>query len=285
MTTIMAFIRRHPLPIYFALTFAISWGGFVLVLGPGGLPATPEQFDQLGLVIYLAVLAGPSIAGLLMTGLVSGWAGYRDLLARLLRWQVGARWYAIALLTAPLLSAATSFGLSLIAPQFLPAIVSADDKASVLVLGLTAALMTGILEELGWTGFAIPRLRLRYGVLTTGLLVGVIWGAWHFPLFWQSDSFAGALGLAILLAGLFSWLPAYRALLVWVYDRTESLLVTMLMHVSLVVSTLTLQPMTTGVAALTFILVWAAALWIVVAAVGLASGGQVARQPLRRQVA
>jgi membrane protease YdiL (CAAX protease family) len=235
--------------------------------------------------VYLAFLAGPSIAGLLLTGLVAGRAGYRDLLARLLRWRVGVRWWAVALLTAPLLSAATSFGLALVSPEFLPAIVTADDTASVLLLGLTAALMTGILEELGWTGFAIPRLRRWYGVLTTGLLVGVIWSVWHFPLFWESNSFAGALGLALLLARLVSWLPAYRALLVWVYDRTESLLVAMLMHVSLVVSTLILQPMATGVALLTFILVWAAALWVVVAAVMLADRGLLARQPLRRQVA
>ena len=41
-----------------------------------------------------------------------------------------------------------------------------------------AGLMVGIFEELGWTGFAIPRLRLRYNVFTTGIIVGLVWGAW-----------------------------------------------------------------------------------------------------------
>ena len=184
----------------------------------------------IGPVVYLAMLAGPSVAGILMTGLVSGRAGFRELLARLLKWRVGGRWYAVALLTAPLLVTAVSLALSLLSPEFLPAIFTTDDKAPLLLSGLAAGLMVGIFEELGWTGFAIPRLRLRYGVLTTGLIVGLLWGAWHFLLFWEPGSFSGALPLALLLVRLFSWLPAYRVLMVWVYDRTGSLLVAMLMH-------------------------------------------------------
>src|SRR4030067_33659 len=70
------------------------------------------------------------------------------------------------------------FALSLPSPVFLPGIFVSDDKASLLLSGITAGIMVGIFEELGWTGFAIPTLRLRYGVLTTGLIVGFLWGAW-----------------------------------------------------------------------------------------------------------
>jgi membrane protease YdiL (CAAX protease family) len=63
--------------------------------------------------------------------------------------------------------------------------------------------MVGIFEELGWTGFAI-RMRQRYGVLGTGLIVGVLWGAWHFILFWEPDSFSVGLPLVLLLVRLFS---------------------------------------------------------------------------------
>jgi membrane protease YdiL (CAAX protease family) len=273
MTTIKAFIKRHPVLTYFALTFAISWGAILIVVGPGGIPVTTEQLEMLG----LAMLLGPSAAGILLTGLASGRVGLRELLSRLLRWRVGARWYAVALLTAPLSTAAVLLALSLLSPEFLPVIFTSDDKATLLLTGIAAGLMVGFFEELGWTGFAVPRLRLRYGVLTTGLIVGLLWGAWHFILFWESGSLSGALSLALLLGRLFSWLPAYRVLMVWVYDRTGSLLVAMLMHVSLVASTVIVEPPLTGGALLTYILVRAAVLWVVVAAVAVANGGQLER--------
>jgi membrane protease YdiL (CAAX protease family) len=204
MMTIKAFIKKHLVLTYFALTFAISWGAILIVVGPGGIPVTTEQLEMLG----LAMLLGPSVAGILLTGLASGRVGLRELLSRLLRWRVGARWYAVALLTAPLSTAAVLLALSLLYPEFLPVIFTSDDKATLLLTGITAGLMVGLFEELGWTGFAVPRLRLRYGVLTTGLIVGLLWGAWHFILFWESGSFSGALSLALLLGRLFSWLPA-----------------------------------------------------------------------------
>ena len=134
----------------------------------------------------------------------------------------------------------------------------------------------------------MPALRLRYGVLSTGLIVGVLWGAWHFLVnLWASGSSAGALSLYPFLPLIvFSFLPAYRVLMVWVYDRTGgSLLVAMLMHASLTASTLILQPLATGVPLLTYDLVLAGALWVFVAAVAVVNGGQLSRQPLRRRVA
>jgi membrane protease YdiL (CAAX protease family) len=279
MATVKAFIESHPVLTYFVLTFAISWGCILMVVGPGGIPMTTEQLKTVGPLVYMATLTGPSVAGLLLTGLIDGRAGFRELLSRLIRWPVGVRWVVIALLATPLLATALLLALSLFSPEFLPALFTTDDRVTLLLTGIAVGLMVGIFEELGWTGFAIPRLRLRYGVLATGLIVGVLWGGWHFIVFWQSGSFSGALPLALLLAQLFSWLPAYRVLMVWVYDRTQSLLVAMLTHASLVVSTAgTLVPLTlAGMILLTWILVWAAALWVVVAAVA----AQAARQAKR----
>src|SRR5829696_10339024 len=104
MKTIKAFIKSHPLLSYFALVFAISWGGILIVAGPGGFLGTKEISEVLFPIMVLATLAGPSVAGILMTGLVYGRAGFRDLFARMTRWRVGVGWYAVALLTAPLLS-------------------------------------------------------------------------------------------------------------------------------------------------------------------------------------
>jgi uncharacterized protein len=269
------FITRHPVLTYYALAFTISWGGVLLVVGgPGGIPGTAEQFKRLLPFAIPALLAGPSVAGILLTGLVSGRAGFRELLSRLLRWRVGARWYAVALLTAPFLMTAGTLALSLISPVFLPNIVTTSDRASLLLFGIAWGLIVGFFEELGWTGFAMPRLRRRHGVLTTGLLMGVLWGAWHVLTndLWGGAAYSGGLPLALFLTVngftfLVGQLPAYRLLMVWVYDRTGSLLVAMLMHASLTACTLILSTSATGLAFLTYGLVVAVAQWGLVAAV------------------
>jgi len=266
MTKAKDFIKRHSLLIYFTLTFIISWGVVLILAGPDGIPVAADQAVVLG----MALLLGPSVAGILLTGLTSGRDGFRKLLSHLFRWRVSARWYAVALLTAPLSWVVVLLVLSLFSPKFTPSILISDEKASLILMGLVAGLMVGIFEELGWTGFAIPKMRLRYSVFTTGLIVGLLWGAWHFIMFWESDSFSGAFPLVLLLAGLFSWLPAYRILMVWVYNRTESLLVAILMHVSLVATLAIFDPPLTGGGLLTLILVRAAVLWVIVAAVTLA---------------
>jgi len=289
MSTFTAFIKRHPVPIYFFLAFAISWGCVLAVIGgPGQIPGTAGQIDALLPLVVLAMLVGPSAAGLLMTGLVGGRAGFRELSSRLRRWRVGARWYVAALLTAPLVVTTVLFMLSLISPAFLPQILASDDKASILLFGIAAGLGAGIFEELGWTGFAIPRLKLRHGVLATGLIVGLPWGAWHFlSSFWGIGTSLGALSPALVLpVELFSFLPAFRVLMVWVYDRTGSLLVAMLMHTSLTASLLILGPLEiSGMPLVIYDLVFAAALWVVVGAVAVANHGRIAREPLRTRMA
>jgi membrane protease YdiL (CAAX protease family) len=300
MNTIKASIKRHPLLSYFALTFAITWGLFVLAVGPGGIPATKEEFTTLPLGAILAVLVGPSVSGILLTGLVHGREGFRDLLTRMRRWRVGTRWYALALLTAPLVFTAVLIPLSLISPVFRLGIFASEAKVSFVLMNIVVALIVGIFEELGWTGFAVPTLlRLRYSVLATGLIVGVLWGAWHllFQDIWASVAISGGLPPALfavvwgltLLAGQ---LPAYRVLMVWVYERTNgSLLLAMLMHASYAASTFIINPLAgpgamSGSSLLTYDLVLAAAMWIFVGMVAVANDGHLSRQPIsRRRVA
>jgi CAAX protease family protein len=117
--------------------------------------------------------------------------------------------------------------------------------------------------------------------------VGVLWGAYHFSVIYWSSSPSGALPLVILFAQLFAWLPAYRVLMVWVYDQTGSLLVAMLMHAVLTSGMIILTPTAlSGVPLLTWLAVLAAVLWVVVAAVAVANRRQLSRQPaLRRRLA
>jgi uncharacterized protein len=228
MTTIRALIKSHPLLSYVALTFAITWGTILIVVGvgPGGILATKEQYETLMPFLYPAMLAGPSVAGIVLSGILYGRSSFSDLFARMTRWRVGARWYAVALLTAPLVFTAVFVPLSLISPEFLPRIFITSDKASVLLMGIAAGLVAGIFEELGWTGFAIPRMKLRYGVLGTGLFIGVLWAAWHLLQgYWASGVTSGELSQALWLANavvgtLVGSLVAYRVLMVWVYERT-----------------------------------------------------------------
>ena len=129
-----------------------------------------------------------------------------------------------------------------------------------------------LFEEIGWTGFAIPRLRLSHGVLTTGVTVGALWGAWHVPVtVWASGDSAGAFSPTLFVPPFLFYvavLPAYRMLMVWVYDRTGSLLVATLMHASLIVFSLfVLVPMEAGL--VTYYLALATALWAVVAVVAV----------------
>ena len=90
----------------------------------------------------------------------------------------------------------------------------------------------------------------------------------------------GTLPAALVVAVyLFAWLPPYRALMVWVYDRTESLLIAMLMHVPISVTAFVLASEATSSAALVApVLLWGAALWLIVAVVAWANGGSLTRR-------
>ena len=287
MTTIKAFVERHPLLSFYALAFAITWGGLIMVVGgPSEILGSPEKFETRFGLVLLAWLAGPSVASILMTGLVHGRAGFRDLLTRMTRWRVGARWYAVALLTAPLLVTAVLLALSLGSPAFLPTILTTSDKVALLLMGMVGTIVGGIFEELGWTGFATPiLLRQRCGVLGTGLIIGVLWGVAHFPLYyWASGNLSGALSPGFLVtAQVLAWFPAYRVLMVWAYDSTESVLLAMLMHASLTASQVIFASLATAVPLFTYTLVFGAVVWLVIGVVALAQGGHLTRQRLLRR--
>jgi len=151
-TPIKAFIEKHPVLTYYALVFAISWGGILMLVAPGGIPGEPEDVARLFPTTLAALFAGPSVAGVVMTALVSGRAGLRELLARLGRWRVGAACWAAALLTGPVLVAAVLFGLSLYSPDFVPGLLTTEDKFGLLIFGL------------GWG----PGLTLRMNPAETG---------------------------------------------------------------------------------------------------------------------
>ena len=282
----VAFARSHPVRTYYVLAFAISWGAIFLMVGPGGFLTTTSTSQSFVLVGFASLL-GPSLAGILMTSLVGGRAGWRDLLSRLRRWRVGGRWYAVALLTGPLIATATLLALSLSSPAFTPAIVTTDEPASLLLSGVGAGLIVAFFEELGWTGFAMPRLLGRRGILATGLIMGLLWGAWHLPVFAGSAATSGAIpSVLFMTAMLFAWLVPYRVLMVWLYDRTQSVLLVMLMHVPIVITAIVLDAASvSGEQRFLSLMVNGAAYWAIVGVVALANHGHLSRREVDRATA
>ena len=267
-TTLRAFVRRHAALTYFAIAFAISWGGILLVVGPTNILASKQVFDSF--VWVPPLILGPSIAGILTTWIVGGRPAMRDYRSRLFRGRVPGRWYAAALLTAPVYYAVTALALGLLSREYLPGFITADDRAALLVQGTIVGLSAGLFEELGWTGFATPALRRRHGPLATGLIVGTLWGTWH-----VLPEMLGATGLGLVpylpaqLLAVVVGLTGYRILMVWVYDRTQSLLIGILMHAALTASLLIVQPLVVGLPLVWVGIVLDAVPWVIVAAVAL----------------
>lgn len=243
MTNDQSFIKSYPVFIYYILTFAISFGGFLLVGSSGLFAGTNWETDPSFQIAVLAMLAGPPIASILLTILISGKLGLHELFSHLSRWRVSARWYLDALLIAPFWQVLVLLILSIFSPEFLPAIFKANDKLSPLMLGIIVGIVGGFVEELGWSGFVIPRLLKRYNTLTTGVIVGILWGLWHLlQMIWVGISsyttVAPTIFLLIYFITSIAALTAFRMLMVRVYEHTESLFLAVIMHASYIFSTL-----------------------------------------------
>jgi uncharacterized protein len=277
-TSFRAFINRHAVLTYLTVVFALTlgpWGLALITASPGASPGTGESLADLNPAMLLALAAGtlsPALAGILVIALAYGRVGLRELRSQLFRWRVGVRWYAVALLTVPLVEAAILGALSLTSQAFFPTIITAEDKASLQVAGvvggLVVALVISFLEEIGWTGLATQELRKRHGLLATGLMLGLPWGVMHLPAYTPS----GAVPPAVEVAAIFFYFVPYRMLMVWVYDHTQSVLIAILMHLPLIIFVYgLLTPAKAGVPELIFNLVFGATLWVFVAAVAAAN--------------
>lgn len=192
---------------YFVAAFALSWSvGVPLALQQQGVTGTwlPQWTHYL-------LAYGPALAALAVTGAAEGRAGLGRLLARVARWNIGGWWWLAAF--SPLVAGALA-GLALDAWQ--GAGIRVADLGAVHFLpplGLAALplwLVTfGIGEELGWRGFALPRLQRQHGAVAATAILAAAWALWHLPQFFYLYAPAMAAGwLVSLFAGaiVFTWL-------------------------------------------------------------------------------
>lgn len=252
-------LRRHAVLVYFVLAFTIAWGLILFIVGRAGLQPTTVRTMQSVLLVFLAMLIGPSLTSIMLTALLDGKPGLKALLAHWLP-PVQPQWYATPFIPLALLIVIGAL-LSFFSPAFTPNLIASSDKGTVFTFALLIGGLAGFFEEIGWSGFATPRLLKRYNVLTTGLLLGVLWGTWHLLAdYWGN---AGAYGALYFARGLL-WvvtLTAYRMLMVWVYSKTGSLGLMQLMHVGFTGGQILWEPPLAPTAYLLWYGIFSLALW------------------------
>jgi uncharacterized protein len=249
-------------------------GGILIVLIATGFDLSALQPLEAGL-IFVLMLLGPSTSGLTLTVLLDGRAGMRELGSRLMRWRVGAGWYAVALLTTPLLLLAILWLLSaIVEPAFAPRF-----QWAFFAIGLVA----GTREEIGWTGFTTPFLLARQRPGMAGLSLGLVWALWYVMVDFRYNF--DAMGTAWLLEFAVVYvatLTPYRMLMTWVYLNTRSLLLAILMHASYTGWLIVLFPATSYTQSLFWQSAFAVMLWAAVALVLRRSALRVEAHDLTR---
>lgn len=211
---------------FFALTFAVSETCFIAAaawsrgLTPGSAPGFAPQA-----VILLGTFA-PALVALALTARAEGMDGVRALLGRLFKWDVGGWCYLFALgyMIAFKLSLAMVLRLTSGAwPRF------GDTPWYLLIAATLLSTVVGgqAGEEIGWRGYALPRLTARFGLGGASVVLGVIWACWHLPLFYLhgADKYGQSFPVYLLQ------MVALSVAMAWLYWRTNgSLLLTMIMH-------------------------------------------------------
>ena len=224
---IRALIRRRPLAAYLLMANILIW-----------LSTLPAVFINAALWQFpghtIATLLALALPAFLVTAVAEGRAGVRALLARALRWRVGLRWYALALLGIPV-------GTLLLATTFLGAasLQALADKWPLLVTVflpevLTTVVTAHLLEELGWTGFVQHRLQGRHRALPASLLVALAFALFHVPNYFIGAPLTGEQALIVLvqvLPAAMIFAVFFRVLATWLYNSAgQSVLIVALLH-------------------------------------------------------
>ena len=270
-----AFIQHHPIITYFVIAFLFPYGGFLVFDAPKLLQGqTMQPLDAL--LLFPAIVIGVCLTGIVLTRIVDGRSGLRDLFSRISRWRVGAQWYAVLLIPPALILTILFLLKTFVSPNFMPHFFP---------IGIVFGLVAGFFEEIGWMGFVFPKLRLKYSALTASIILGVLWGLWHAPVV---DYLAAAGPHKAYWVPFFldfiALITALRVLIAWVYSNTKSVLLAQLLHASNTGFMVILGPAAVSAGQETFwYAIYAVVLWIVVAIVIARYGKNLVRQPVPMQ--
>ena len=192
-------VARYPMTVFLVIVFV---GTFTLALVPF---VTQRAILPFGVTLWqpLAPLVG-CVAAFLVTAASQGRAGVHDLARRSLRWRVGLRWYAVAVLGLPLAVLACACALFGLAP--LQALANTWPLLLTLVAPqvLLRVVFLNLSEEIGWMGFLQDRLQTRHGPLKASALVTIPFALWHLPDWMFELGFTlGQLHLALAVTVLF----------------------------------------------------------------------------------
>jgi uncharacterized protein len=214
-------VKRHPLIAFFLLAFALSWIFWLpLVFLRDTIPATQ------GLVLLILGSSVPSLLAIVLTAIVLGRESLRKLLGRLLIWRVDHRWYLVVVLGPAALA-----GGMVVFNAFVggPALSFSTSLLLGVVIPLAFSIFPGsaLGEEIGWRGYALPRLQAGRSALSASLILGVIWAFYHLPLSFTGQAFRSpSLFVPFAISTI-----ALSVILTWVYNSTGgSLLLVVLLH-------------------------------------------------------
>ena len=219
-------LKAHDLLAYFVLTFLISWSAWVYVI----LTLPELDFNSIGTGGMLFMMLGqwgPALSAVLIAAFTRGKPGLKEIFGRLKyrrgsgRWflAAGFLWVAITLASALWHAQASNQALSF----------HADQWARIFSL-LVAALPLFFwgCEEIGWRGFALPRLLGRWNALISSIILGLMWGAWHLPMFiWNIKGLNPGMPFYIYAA----FTVSVSVVMTWLLNHTHgSLLLAIFFH-------------------------------------------------------
>jgi len=212
-------VNHRSLVGFFVLTYAVMWTFFITVAA-AAIPAR----SPLGAALLLLGTFAPSLVALWLTARAEGSAGVRALLGRIFQWRVPARWYLFAVGYIPAIKLTAALIHRLATGEW-PRFGSEPWYLIPLAIAISTPFQAG--EEIGWRGYALPRLAARFGLARASILLGLLWAFWHLPQFFirEADTYGQSFVVFVLQV------TALTVAMAWLYAHTNgSLLLVMLMH-------------------------------------------------------